>query len=174
MKRTLLLALTLVVCPSLARAEDDAKVATDLVQKYLQAVKAKKWVEAKKLVHPKTLDAIAERKKRLGREDHPMAPQTYEKTDYYLKDFKITGSHPGPLGTFVVETSEDNYQVQEKGLAEGDPASYLVGKYDGKWYVVDKMRGGEEFTKDAVKYGYKGYFDKPAAPAATAHDPQED
>jgi hypothetical protein len=143
-----------------------------LVTRYLTLVKAKKWAEAKKLVHPKTLDAIAERKKRLGKDDHPMAPQGYEKTDSYLTGFKVTGSKPGPLGTEVVETSEDDFQVQEKGTSEGDVASYLVGRLQGKWYVVDKKRGGEAFTKDSVKYGYKGYFDPPPA-AAPAHDEQE-
>ncbi|HEX4620660.1 MAG TPA: hypothetical protein VH208_03755 [Myxococcaceae bacterium] len=134
-----------------------------LVTRYLTLVKAKKWSEAKKLLHPKTLDAIAERKKRLGKEDHPMAPQGYEKTESYLTGFRITGSKPGPLGTEVVETSEDNYQVEEKGTSEGDVASYLVGRFQGKWYLVDKKRGGEAFTKDSVKYGYKGYFDPPPA-----------
>src|SRR4051812_10256611 len=74
-----------------AQAEQTAesKAAEELVTKYLNAVKAKKWADAKKLVHPKTIAAIAERKKRLGREDHPMSPQTFEKTDSYLKEFKI-------------------------------------------------------------------------------------
>jgi hypothetical protein len=144
-----------------AGADDAGAGARDLVDRYLQRVKAKRWAEAQKLVHPKTLEVIADRKKRLGKEEHALAPQAYEKTESYLKDYRITGVKPGPKGTLVVETSEDNYQVQEKGLAEGDVASYLVGRYQGAWYVVDKKRGGEAFTPDAVKYGYKGYFDKP-------------
>ncbi len=44
-------------------------------------------------------------------------------------------------------------------MAEGDKASYLVGKKDGKWYVVDKKHD-ETFTADSVKIGYKGWFDK--------------
>jgi hypothetical protein len=131
-----------------------------LLSRYLQRVQAKKWAEARKLVHPKTLELIAERKKRLGREDHPLAPQGYEKTEL-LRAFRVTGVRPGPQGTYVVDTSEDNYQVEEKGVAEGDVASYLVGQLQGTWYVVDKKRGGEAFAPDAVKYGYKGYFDPP-------------
>jgi hypothetical protein len=137
----------------------EAKTAKELVTKYLTAVKAKKWADAKKLLHPKTLEAIAQRKKRLGKEDHPMAPWFHEKTDYWMKDFRVTGATEGPLGTVVVETSEDNFQVQEKGLAPGEMASYLVGKHGGTWYVVDKKRG-ETFTKDSVRLGYKGWFDK--------------
>ncbi|MBK7865167.1 MAG: hypothetical protein IPJ65_42535 [Archangiaceae bacterium] len=138
----------------------EADAAKELVSKYLVAVKAKKWPDAKKMVHPSTITAIAERKKRLGKEDHPMAPQSYEKTEFYLKDFKMKGVTAGPSGTFIVETAEDNFQVQEKGLVEGEMATYLVGKKDGKWWVVDKKRG-ETFTNDSVKLGYKGYFDKP-------------
>jgi hypothetical protein len=139
----------------------DTKACKELVTKYLTAVKAKKWADAKKLLHPETLKAIAERKKRLGKEDHPMAPWYFEKLSYYLKDFKVGEARPGPVGTVVVETSEDNFQVEEKGMAEGEMATYLVGRKDGKWWVVDKKRG-ETFTTDSIKLGYKGYFDAPA------------
>lgn len=144
----------------------EAKEAKALVTKYLAAVKARKWADAKKLLHPRTLEAIAERKKRMGKEDHPMAPWYHEKVDYWLKDFKVGAASLAPLGTVMVETTEDNFQVEEKGLAEGETGAYLVGKKDGKWYVVDKKRG-EVFTKDSVKLGYKGWFDKveKAAPA---------
>ncbi len=144
----------------------EAKAANELVQKYLTAVKAKKWADARKFLHPKTLESIAERKKRLGREDHPMAPWYHEKIDTWLKDFKLVGVTAGAEGTFIVEASEDNYQVEEKGLAEGEKGTYLVGKKAGKWYVVDKKRG-ETFTRSSIRLGYKGWFDEPAAePAA--------
>jgi hypothetical protein len=149
--------------PSAAAAADsdapEAKAAKELVTKYLTAVKAKKWADAKKFLHPKTVEAIAERKKRLGKEDHPMAPWFHEKVDYFMKEFKVVAAQPAPLGTFIVETSEDNFQVEEKGMAEGEKGTYLVGKKDGKWFVVDKKRG-ESFTNDSIKLGYKGWFDK--------------
>lgn len=177
------LAASMLLAPVAAFAEDvkktdtadaadsaDAKAARELVTKYLTAVKAKKWADAKKLLHPKTVEAIAERKKRLGKDDHPMAPQTYEKTEYYLKEFKITDVKPGAMGTFVVATAEDNFQVQEKGMSLGDEATYLVGKLNGHWYVVDKKRN-ETFNTDSIKYGYKGYFDKvEAAPTKTEEE----
>ncbi len=143
----------------------EAKEAKALVEKYLVAVKAKKWAEAKKLLHPKTLAAIAERKKRMGKEDHPMAPWFHEKVDYWLKDFKVGPASLNALGTVMVEVSEDNYQVEDKGIAEGEPSAYLVGKKDGKWFMVDKKRG-EVFTKESVKLGYKGWFDKVEKAAA--------
>ena len=73
----------------------------------------------------------------------------------------MTGARLAPLGTVIVETSEDNFQVEEKGVAVGDLASYLVGTKDNKLYVVDKKRG-EGFPIDSIKIGYKGYFDKVA------------
>ena len=90
---------------------------------------------------------------------HPMAPWFYEKTDHYLKEFKVVGAKAAPLGTIVVETSEDNFRVEEKGMAEGEMASYLVGRKEGVWHVVDKKHL-ETFPADSVKIGYKGYFDK--------------
>lgn len=166
-RKTLMIACLCAPLWALAQGEEvekpaenpEVKLARELVQKYLTAVKGKKWAEAKKLLHPDTVKAIAERQKRLGREDHPMAPWYHEKASYYLKEFKISDAHPEVLGTVVVETSEDNFQVEEKGLAEGESASYLVGKKGGKWYVVDKKRG-ESFSGDSIKLGYKNYFDR--------------
>lgn len=163
-----MLLMALILFPLTARSEEEVsdKVAEEcraLVTKYLEAVKAKKWVDAKKWIHPKTFGVIAERKKRTGgKEEHPMAPWYYEKIEFYLKDFKVTGVKKGPVPmTYIVDTSEDNFQVVEKGVAEGDTASYLVGKWKGRWYVVDKKRGETTFTRDSVKFGYKGYFDPP-------------
>ncbi len=142
------------------------KAAKDTLTKYLTAVKAKKWAEAKKFLHPKTVSAIADRKKRMGKEEHAMAPWAAEKTDSYLKEYRLQGSKGGPNGTFVIEISEDNFQVQEKGLSEGDMASYLVGKSGGKWFVVDKRRQ-ETFPDSSIKASYKGWFDEAPKAAET-------
>ena len=88
-----------------------------------------------------------------------MAPWALEKTDYWMKDYRMGKAHEGPMGTVLIETSEDNFQVEEKGVAEGDAAVYLLGKSGGKWFVVDKIRGGG-FSDDSIKIGYKGWFDK--------------
>lgn len=144
----------------------EAKPATAVLTKYLDLVKAKKWAEVRKLTHPKTLEAIAKRKKNLGDEDHPMAPWFYEKTQSWMKAYEVRNARPGPFGTWIVETSEDNFQVQEKGVAEGDQAAYLLGQSSGKWFVIDKKRG-VTFTNDSIRYGYKGYVDAPAKAEGT-------
>lgn len=154
---------SLVFAQDAAPAEGESpelKAGKELLTKYLTSVKAKKWADAKKLLHPKTIDSIAERKKRMGKEDHPMAPWFHEKVDYYLKDFKVVASRQGPTeSTIIVDATEDNFQIEDKGVAEGEKAAYLIGKKDGKWFVVDKKRG-EDFTNDSIKIGYKGWFDK--------------
>jgi hypothetical protein len=96
-----------------------------------------------------------------------MAPWYHEKVDSWLKDFRLGAATPGPLGTVVVQASEDNFQVEDKGLAEGEAAAYLVGLKGGKWFVVDKKRG-ETFTRDSVRLGYKGWFDEVKKPAGDA------
>src|SRR5687768_6988895 len=95
----------------------ETKQAKELVTRYLAAVKAKKWADAKKLLHPDTIKAIAERKKRLGKEDHPMAPWFHEKSSYFLKEFKVGDARSAANGSVIVESSEDNFQVQEKGIS---------------------------------------------------------
>ena len=148
----------------------EAKEAKSLLQKYLAAVKAKKWADAKKWIHPQTLQAIAERKKRMGKEDHPMAPWFHEKVNYWLKEFKLGAASSVGANAMMVEALEDNYQIADKGLAEGEPVAYLLGKKDGKWLVVDKKRG-EVFSAASVKLGYKGWFDKAPKPAEAEEAP---
>src|SRR5262249_37286302 len=139
------------------RGAAGAKIGQMLLTRYLDAVKGKQWGEAKQLLHPQTLAVIAERKKRLGREEHPMAPWHDEK-EYYLKAYRLVGTRHA-ASAFVVDVSEDNYQVREHVVVENEPAAYLVGKFHGKWYVVDKKRG-EGFSDESIKLGYPGYFDK--------------
>jgi hypothetical protein len=144
--------------PSEKPGAREMKVVDSLLIRYLEAVKAKRWSEAKVLVHPKTLAVIAERKTQLGREEHPMAPWQYEKSLYYLKAYRIAGTRYAS-GAFVVDVMEDNYRVTEGAVTEGEAVAYLVGKFRGKWYVVDKKRG-DTFTDASVKVGYPDYFDK--------------
>ena len=141
-----------------AAANPQTEEAQKVLVAYLDLVKKKKWDPAKKLVHPKTLALIADIKKRTGKEQHPMAPQFWAKDDFYLKDYKITGSTPHALGTIEFKLSCTNYRVQEKGESDGDEASYLVGKSGGKWLVVDRKDNGN-FEDPSIKLDYKGYFD---------------
>jgi len=148
----------------------NAKAAKEVLTRYLDLVKAKKWAPARKMVHPNTLKVIAERKKRMGNEDHPMAPAYQAKESYWLKDYKILGASDAYGGTVTVVVSEDNFQVEVKGVAEGERSTYLLGKKDGKWWVVDKKRNSS-YSKDSIKLGYKGWFD---APPAKTDEPDEE
>jgi hypothetical protein len=143
--------------------KDDVKAATAVLTQYLDFVKAKKWDKAKTLVHPRTVAKIADTKKRLGAEKHSMAPWYWAKDNFYLTKYAITDVSPAVDGTVVGTTSEDSFQVQEKGELAGEKAVYLLGKSGGRWYVVDKKNEADTFTKDSIKYGYPHYFDPPAA-----------
>jgi hypothetical protein len=136
------------------------KAASDLLTQYLDLVKGKKWDKAKTLTHPLTLKSIASTKKRLGEERHSMAPWFWAKGSFYLTNYKVQDALPAVGGTVVVRTVEDSFQVEEKGELTGEKEAYLLGKKDGKWYVVDKKSNADGFTKDAIKFGYPGYFDK--------------
>ncbi len=149
-----------------ARTEEAPKIdaaslaeARELLVRYLDAVKKKDWKAARALTDPKTLAAIAQVKKRLGEERHSMAPWFWAKGDFYLTNYKITKVNPAMRGTVVVETSEDSFQMQEKGEYAGETAAYLLGRLGGRWYVVDKKSEADGFTPDAIRYGYPGYFD---------------
>jgi hypothetical protein len=135
-----------------------APEAGETLTKYLEAVKAKKWPKVRELTHPLTLKAIAQVKTRLGEERHSMAPWYWVNT-FYLKGYKIEDITAVVHGDVAMVT-ENNYQVQEKGDYEGEKSAYLVGKYQGHWYVVDKKSEADGFTNDSLKYGYPGYFDK--------------
>jgi len=98
-------------------------------------------------------------KKRLGAERHSMAPWYWAKDNFYLKSFKIMKLAPAAHGTVVAETSEDSYQVQEKGDYSGEKAAYLLGEKGGHWYVIDKKSEADGFSDDSLNFGYPGYFD---------------
>ncbi len=137
-----------------------AKEASAVLTQYLDLVKAKRWDKVKTLTHPLTLKSIESTKKRLGKEQHSMAPWFWAKSSFYLTSYKIQDAMPAAGGTVVVRTIEDSFQVEEKGELAGEKAAYLLGKKDGKWYVVDKKNEADGFTKDAIKFGYPNYFDK--------------
>lgn len=162
--RSVVLSVGLLVAVS-SQAEEASQLAEvkTVLTRYLDFVKAKKWQECKKLTHPETIKTIESRKKRLGQEDHPMAPWFFEKSAYYLKAYRISKIEPGAQGTYVIETSENDFMVEEKGMAMEQMATYLMGRKDGKWYVVDKRRQ-ETFTQDSIRLGYKNYFDAESPP----------
>jgi hypothetical protein len=148
--------------PTLTEADKEKLApARDILVGYLDALKAKKWDKARAMTHPLTIAAVAHVKKRLGDERHSMAPWYWAKDSYYLTNYQIIGMTPQTGGSVVFLVSEDSFQVQEKGEYSGEKSAYLVGRYQGKWYVVDKKSESDGFTKDSLKYGYPNYFDHP-------------
>jgi hypothetical protein len=141
--------------------EGDKAEACKVIGQYLDLWKKQKWDDLRKLIHPKTLETIARTKKNIGMERHSMAPWYWAKEDFLLTDWKVQSVETAALGTIVVNTVEDSYRVEEDGFASGDEASYIAGKYNGKWYVADRHGGGGGFSDTAIKVGLKGFFDIP-------------
>ncbi len=135
---------------------------------------SKKLMGAKRLIHPKTLEVIADQEKRKVVAS-PLAVWHHAKADYWLTSYEFGSSQNGPLGTILFEVKEKNWRVQEGGEdGEYETSNYMLGRQKGKWYVADKRRNGT-FLKSAILLGYRGYFDgdekkpeaeQPAAPAA--------
>lgn len=174
MRRWLLAALLALTAPiSIAHAEEaespaaadpDIQEAQKTLNSYLDLLVKKKWDLAKKMVHPKTLELIAGIKKRTGAEKHGMAPQYWAKDDFWLKEFKIESGTKQLLDTVQFQVKEINYRVQEKGVDEGEPAAFLLGKLKGKWVIVDK-KANNTFNDKNIKVEFRGYFED-AAPKA--------
>lgn len=146
--------------------EGDEAEGCKVIGAYLDLWKQQKWAELKKLIHPKTVEKIATVKKNVGEERHNMAPWYWVKDTYLLKEWKVESLEGAAMGTVVLNTVEDTYRVEEDGIAEADPASYLAGKFNGKWYVVERRGGGGGFDKTGIEIGMKGYFDEPAGGTA--------
>lgn len=156
--------------------DPDTQAAKQVLTQYLDLVVKKKYDAAKKLVHPKTLQVIAGIKKRLGKEEHPMAPQYWAKDDFRVVKYQLENATKHRWGTIAFDVKETDYRIQEKGEDEGNQVSYLLGKKDGKWLVVDKKLNNT-FADESIKYDYKGYFDasddkKPADKPAEGDQPE--
>ncbi len=152
----------------------DELEACKILGAYLDQWKEQKWGQVRKLIHPMTLERIATAKKNIGEERHAMAPWYWAKEVYLLHDWEIESIRENYAGTIEVNTVETTYRVEEDGFEEGGAASYLVGKKDGKWYVVDRRSGGGGFTEDSIRLGMKGFFDEPAKPADAQAKPAKE
>jgi len=119
---------------------------------------AKKLQGAKKFLHAKTLEFIAgqEQKKLVT---NALAVWVHAKEDFWLREYEIGELRKGVLGTVAIEARERNWRVAEGGEdGEHEPTSYLLGKVNGKWLLVDKRRN-ETFSDAAIKAGYRDYFE---------------
>jgi hypothetical protein len=159
----LLAAITLVLLipAGSARAEATAPEATPAqlaLSTYLDAVKAKKWDVAKKSLHPRTFEKIAEIKKRTGLETHGLAPWARVKQSY-LSRFELTDAAPSAREAVVVRTSEEHFSVEDGGVEEGVQVEYLLIPAGGRWFVSDRRLGEGQFKESAVEAGYRGWFD---------------
>jgi hypothetical protein len=196
MKPTLLPVIAaLALTPLAATADGELEAAKKAVTDYLVAVKdaapkqptydkkgklapvgkvdPKKYEAAKKLTAPKTLDDLAALQKRTKDQKHSMAPWAWAQKDHFIIGYDLGEARQAPKGAVVVTSKEKYFRVEEGGV-DGEPEgdAYLVGPVKGKWLIVDKKTNGD-FTDDAIKIGYKGYWDETAAPPKPEPEPEE-
>jgi hypothetical protein len=140
----------------------DVFLAKATLQQYLSRVVRKDWDGAKRLTHPKALNAVAQAKWRSGAERHALAP--WAAKDVQLKQFRFERAKELAPGIVAIETSEDSAQAGRRDLAEGEPAVYLLFKSRGGFLVGDKKAGMElaELRPEGLRSGYPGYVDAQA------------
>ncbi len=148
--------------PDAGDSDADVAAAKRSLAKYLDAVKEKRWDEAKKLTHPAAMEMIAGIKKRMKKEEHALAPWAKVK-ELTLAVWKITGARKSEHGPIVVTALEDHFHVAEKGTSHEDKAAYLLVKKGDAWLVADKKTDLDDIPDESIKFGYKGYFEMPAA-----------
>jgi hypothetical protein len=163
--------------PEKSAAEQEADAAkaeaTKVITKYLEAVKAKKWDVVKRLTHPKTLEAIADVKKRKQIEDHRMALWA-KAHESYMTEYTLSDATPTAKGGIVFPSSEAIFSVEDNGTEDGVHVEYLVLPVGGKWWVTDRRLGDNEFPEKTVPLAFKGYFDgEYTLPPGAGEDPVE-
>jgi hypothetical protein len=134
-----------------ASSGEDLRRAATAVTDYLRAVKGRNWAEARRLTHPRTLEHLAELRKRSGRDKDPMAPWSNEGPRAALRSFEVKGTRPAPEGAVIADVSEERGSGWEQ-------VSYVLGRRDGAWRVADRQEGGT-FSDERVRARFRGYFD---------------
>ena len=137
----------------------DVFLAKATLQQYLSRVVRKDWDGTKRLTHPKAMSVIAAMKKRIGSEQHNMAPWANKQVQ--LKTFRFTNAKEIGPGVVLVQVGEDTYRTEEQGMSVDDAAVYLLFKGRGGFLVGDKKAGVElgDVSPDSVRIGYPGYVD---------------
>lgn len=136
----------------------DTQVKAAAAKKPAPAEMAKKLAMVRKFIHPKTLEVIADQEKKKV-VTNALAVWFWARNDYWLKHYELTEVKPMALGAYVGEVQERSWRVEEGGEdGEPEPTSYLLARHKGKWVLVDKKRN-TSFTADAIRVGYREYFD---------------
>ena len=137
----------------------DVFLAKATLQQYLSRVVRKDWDGAKRLTHPKTLQVIAQMKKRAGQETHGLAPWANRETQ--LKTFRFVESRQIAPGVVAVQVGEDNLHREGNVMSSNDPATYLLFKSRGAFLIGDKKSSVEvsEVSDESVRGGYPSFVD---------------
>jgi hypothetical protein len=133
----------------------DVFLAKATLQQYLSRVVRKDWDGAKRLTHPKTLQAILNHRRSANEGLAPWAD-----TDAQLKTFRFVATRQIAPGVVAIEVGEDTTHRGQSRLA-ADDAVYLLFKSRGSFLVGDKRPSAEieEVTSESVRRSYPSYVD---------------
>jgi hypothetical protein len=137
----------------LTEESPDVFLAKATLQQYLSRVVRKDWDAARRLTHPKALQAQTRRRFQAG-----VAPWTDGDTE--LKAFRFVEARQIAPGVVAVQVGEDSLHPGDGQLASDD-AVYLLFKSRGSFLVGDKKPSFElaEVTEASVRRGYPGFVD---------------
>jgi hypothetical protein len=139
----------------LTEESPDVFLAKATLQQYLSRVVRKDWDAARRLTHPKALQATqtARRRSQAG-----VAPWTDGDTE--LKAFRFVEARQIAPGVVAIQVGEDSLHRGDGQLASDDSV-YLLFKSRGSFLVGDKKPSFElaEVTEASVRRGYPGFVD---------------
>jgi hypothetical protein len=136
----------------------DVFLAKVTLQQYLSRVVRRDWDGAKRLTHPKTLQAILQGRRRAATEGYGLAP--WADADAQLKTFRFVAARQIAPGVVAIQVGEESARRSHARLASDD-AVYLLFKSRGSFLIGDKRPSAEveEVTSDSIRHSYPSYVD---------------
>jgi len=165
--------------PAAATPEDEAVAgAREALTEAMGFYEKAKWKEFKTRIHPYTAKVMEERKTRTKRDDHNLSFWTHIK-EWKIKTWDVTTVEAGPRGSAVVQTREDHFLVEEKGLDENKEVEWLLvkgtdPKDKNRWLILDRKNGTGNFSGTSVEKGYgDALLAAAAGPAKAPSNPRD-
>ena len=138
------------------------------LQQYLSRVARKDWEGAKRLTHPKAMQALA----RLGKEGDKPALAPWSDAAVQLQSFRFLDTREVQAGVVLVATGEDHFRAEDQAVSSDDAAVYVLFRRNGSYLIADKRAGAQlaDVTDEVVKSSYPGYGERSRTHGAQARN----
>jgi hypothetical protein len=137
----------------------DVFLAKATLQQYLSRVVRKDWDGARRLTHPKTLQALTMPRRGRFFAGHGLSPWTADEVQ--LKTFRFVEARQVAPGVVVIQVGEDNLHRGAGTMSSDDASVYVLFKSRGAFLVGDRRPSAElaEVTDESVRGNFPGYVD---------------